>query len=585
MNPPTSSDATNLLKHAVFLFFVCVIPIFLATTVVAQVNGEIETALKQFPSLEVVSIKGVTGKVEVLKAKGLTSTDLDGVSLQDRPPVLKQKLEYSEDTYQKPYRATGIRPFRLNQFNCEFNYGGLNNYEMQDYAATHGFNTIDPFRRTPEQISILPAGTKIAHWKGIAKYRDKWWKEKKLPKARYDLLTSDLFQLLPSEISGRASEKFDTTMLDMEHTPPLELKELKKQKWYPNANGREFEQQYYEGYAKSLTSTVTAYKNQGFKKIGIYGWAPVERAWFPMLADEPLSREAWERYGKEVSDAVDVVHNSVYCPYTDSRNVAYVLANIEENVLRVHELDNPKPVRPYFWPLISGGGGGGNRWWKEVPQINEDQEAMIAMAFFVGIDGLVVWNWSGQSSHHVASFDTFMGKPDKRSLMVAKPFNTDDTSGQNHEFRRYDYLHVQDTKNGILSFQKIHPEDNKNDYGISSEQPFYRVEFKSLIPFLRARSEPISAVIRGMALVKPFEASIRKGTPQKDFNSRDIFRENLPVYRRVKTGDYHLIITYDPQTIRTGKESKIVVKDFDGNKDLDLVFPADQHPRIYIVSE
>ena len=584
MRQPVWSDTTNLLKRVVLIILLHIGSMLSIDTADAQINDEIKAALKRFPSLEIVSIKKATGKVELLKSKGLTSDDLKGISLQDHPPVLKRKLDYSEDTYEKPYLADGIGPFRLNQFNCNFNYGGHNNYQMQDYACTHGFNTIYPYRRTPEQISVLPTDTKIASWSGISKYRKTWWQDQQLPEARYDLLNSDQFLTQPSEIQDRSPKQFDSYMLDMEHTPPLETETLKKQTWYPKTNREEFEKRYYAGFQKSLTSTVNAYRQQGFENLGIYGWSPLERGWYPLLANTPLPREPWELYGKSVSDSVDVIHNSAYCPYADSKNVAYVLASIEENVRRAKELDNPKPVRPYFWPLISGGGGG-DRWWQEVPHLNEDQEAMIAMAFFLDIDGLVVWNWSGRSSHHVASFETFMGTPAKRSLMVAKPFNTDDTSGQNHEFRRYDYLHVQDTKNGVLSFQKIHPEDKKNDYGISPKQPIYRVEFKSLIPFLRARSEPISAVIRGMALVKPFEASIRKGTPQKDFNSRDIFRENLPVYRRVKTGSYHLIITYDPQTIRTGKESKIVVKDFDGNKDLDLVFPADQHPRIFIVSE
>lgn len=574
----------RLLKHAVQLFLVCISPIFFANTAVPQVNYEIETALKLFPSLKVVSIKGMTGEVNVRKSNGLTSNDLIGVSLQDRPPVLKRKLNYGEDSFQKPYQAPGIGPFRLNQFNCQFNYGGRNNYEMQDYAATHGFDSIYPFRRTADQISILPAGTKLAHWRGIFKYRDKWWKDQKLPNRRYDLLNQDHFLVKPSEAPAIASAQVDSQMLDMEHSPPFGLETLKKQEWYPEVNQSEFQQRYYDGYANTLTSTIKTYRNRGYKNLGIYGWSPLKRSWHPMLADEPLSRESWEVFGKQICDSVDVIHNSVYCPYADSRNVAYVLANIDENVRRAQELNNPKPVRPYFWPLISGGGGG-DRWWREVPHLNEDQEAMIAMSFFLGIDGLVIWNWSGQSNHHVASFETFMGKSAKRSLMVGSPFSLNDTAGQTHQFRRYDYLHVQNFQNGVLSFQKIYPNEKENDYGLSSERPVFQAEFKILTPFLRPRSEPVAAIVRAMALVKPFELSIRNGTPQQDFDSREAFRKNLPLYRRVKTGNYHLVITYDPQTIRSGKESKIFVKDFDGNQGIDLVFPADQHPRIYIVSD
>ena len=584
MSPSIRFDTTHL-KHSAFMLFLSLNLIFLPGITVAQVNNEIATALKRFPNLEVTSIKGVTGEVNLEKAKGLTSNDLIGISLQERPPALKRKLKYSEDDHQKPYQAKGISPFRLNQFNCNFNYGGRNNYDMQDYASTHGFNTIYPFRRTPEQISVFPAGTKIASWRGIFKYRNNWWKDQKLPKARYDLLTSDQFRPEPSELRGSTDPaKVDSLMLDMEHAPPLALESLKKQKWYPKADNKEFDRRYYAGYAKSLTSTVDTYRSLGFKNIGIYGWSPLARSWYPMLSDKPLSRESWEMFGKQVCDSVDVIYNSVYCPYADSKNVAYVLANIEETVRRAQELNKPKPVRPYFWPLISGGGGG-DRWWQEVPHLNEDQEAMIAMAFFLDIDGLVIWNWSGQSNHHIASFDTFMGKPAKRGLMVGKPFNLDDTAGQSHQFARYDYLHVNDSKDGILSFQKVYPKEKEDNFGISSERPAFKIDFKTLAPFLRARSEPISSVIRGMALIQPFEASIRKGIPQADFDSREVFRQNLPLYRRVKTGNYHFVITYDPQTIRTGKDSNIVVENFGDKKGLDLVFPADQQPRIYIVSE
>ena len=578
-------DAISFLKRLVTLAVLTISQVFLADTVSAQVDNEIQAALKQFPNLKLVSIKEVTGRVHILKSHGLISNDLNGISLQDYPPVLRRKLQPDRDQ-PKPYEAKGIGPFRLNHFNCQFNYGGRYNYQMQDYAATHGFNSIYPFRRTTSQISALPTGTKIAQWKGIAKYRDKWWQDHSLPKARYDLLNGDHFwSPADKKFKGKNIKQTDLLMLDMEHALPLEIEKLKKQKWYPKTNQKEFSQRYYSGYAQSLTSTIQAYRNHGYKAVSIYGWSPQIRSWFPMLADKPLNRDFWEAYGKYVCDSVDVIHNSVYCPYADSKNVAFVLASIDENVRRVQELDNPKPVRPYFWPLISGGGSHGFRWEKEVPHLNEDQEAMTAMAFFLGIDGLVIWNWSGKSSHHVASTQTFMGEPSKRTLMVSKSFRIDDSAGQAHLFSRYDYLHALDIQDGAIKFQKILPHMKKNNYGISPEQPIFHTKYDLLTPFLRPRSEPVAAIVRAMALIKPFELSIRNGTPQQDFNLREAFRKNHPLYRRVKNGNYHLVITYNPHTIRSGVESNIILENFDGNQGLDLVFPADQHPRIYILSD
>ena len=61
------------------------------------------------------------------------------------------------------------------------------------------------------------------------------------------------------------------------------------------------------------------------------------------------------------------------------------------------------------------------------------------------------------------------------------------------------------------------------------------------------------------------------------------FRRNQPLLRHVENGKYHLVITYNPNTIRSGQDGEIKVKDFAGRNGVDLIFPADDRPRIFVV--
>ena len=555
-----------------------------------DVDREVSEALSRFPHIKLISIKNRSGQVIVNKSDGLTSSDLVNVPLDDQPPRLKRRLQYSVNEkntargIQEPYVAIGIQPFRLQYFNCEFNYGGRHNYPMQDYASTHGFNIIYPYRRSAAQKSVFPTGTRLSEWKGISKFRKKWFKDQDIPYGRYDQLDMSHFRIDDPTLRGKKPNGVDFMMVDMEHQPPLSSERLRKTKWYPKQNSSDFERRYYTNYARSLVSTLQAHRRQGFQHLGIYGWSPGQQLWTPMLQNKPMPREAWDVYGKSIYRFVDVIHNSVYCPYFSPKNVAFVLANIEENLRRVNEMPVAKPVRPYFWPLISGGGGG-DRWWREVPHLNEDQEAMTAMSFFLGIDGLVIWNWSGQTNHHIPSFSTFAsnGKP-KRALMVSKAFRMKPDNGDSVTFQRYDLLHVKDYKNGVVSFQKIVPDQKDQKYGILPNRPVFMANYEILKQYLRPRSEPISAVVKGLALIKPFEYMLKTGQPIIDFDSRRDLRQTRPLCRRVKNGSFHLVITYDPMTIRSGEERKIVLKNFAGKKGLHLEFPADQHPRIFVLA-
>ena len=98
------------------------------------------------------------GEVVLTTQQSLTVEHLRGVDLDDDPPVLGQPVKPYDarmtDSYplgKAPYVARGIRPFRFEYFNCEFNYGGWHNHPMADYAAAHGFNIVYPYVRETEQ--------------------------------------------------------------------------------------------------------------------------------------------------------------------------------------------------------------------------------------------------------------------------------------------------------------------------------------------------------------------------------------------------------------------------------------------------
>jgi hypothetical protein len=294
---------------------------------------------------------------------------------------------------------------------------------------------------------------------------------------------------------------------------------------------------------------------------------------------------------------VDIINNSVYCFYWSEQNLAYVLANIDANIGMVDSMPELKPIRPYFWTLLHGGGGGW-RWWRGQPLPNEEKRAMMAMAFFTGIDGVVTWNWSGTGNHHKVpeikmtvekDADYFSSGPD---LMIGSPFKlppegAPDGSAPDH-FRRYDVIHVTDVDNraGRVQFQKIRPHFyGERKYGITRDQPTYAMPIDELRAHLRIKSEPVSAMIEGMALVKPLEYILSHGEVMIEVDAREQFRKKLPIVRRVKLGGIHVLITYDPAVIYGGKPRTIVLSDFDGHVGLTLKLPADSSTRVFVLRE
>ena len=105
------------------------------------------------------------------------------------------------------------------------------------------------------------------------------------------------------------------------------------------------------------------------------------------------------------------------------------------------------------------------------------------------------------------------------------------------------------------------------------------------IEHLRVKSEPVAAMIEGMALVKPLEYTLRHGEVKIDISARRQFKQTLPIVRRVKHGPVHIVMTYDPQVVHGGKPREIVLTNFDNRPGLTLRLPADQQTRIFVLRE
>ncbi|MFC1596504.1 hypothetical protein ACFL5Q_00970 [Planctomycetota bacterium] len=363
----------------------------------------------------------------------------------------------------------------------------------------------------------------------------------------------------------------------------------------PETDKTSFEKRYYDGYAQTYISAVTTARNHGWRNISLYGWAPYGRSWGGLEKPDvdPGADHAWSMFGKQIYDAVDLVNNSVYCFYWSPKNVAYTLANIDSNMALVNSMNQKKPVRPYFWTLLHGGGGGW-RWWSGQPLANEEKRAMIAMAFFTGIDGVDTWNWSGTGNHHVPpplaqnknGQDYFTTGADVmlKDGFQLLPENVP-PQGKPEAFKRYDVLHVLsvDETAGVARFQKIR--HGAKNHGVTDDQPVFAMPVDEIEPLLRVKSEPVAAMIEGMALVKPFEYSLRHGEVKIDVPARRQFKESAPIVRRVKHGPIHIIITYDPGVVHGGQPREIVLPDFDGHPGLTLRLPADEQTRIFVLCE
>jgi hypothetical protein len=154
-------------------------------------------------------------------------------------------------------------------------------------------------------------------------------------------------------------------------------------------------------------------------------------------------------------------------------------------------------------------------------------------------------------------------------------------------FKRYDAICIKsvDEKSGLVRFQRIERDNPRGKYGISDDKPVYAMHSDKLLPHLRPQSEPVAAMIEGMALVKPFEHILRRGEVKIDVSAQKQFADTLPIVRRVKLGRLHVLATYDPLWEEHAAPRQIVLEHFDGHEGLTLVLPADAHTRIFVLRE
>ena len=408
-----------------------------------MVETELAAISARVPAFQVVELRPEES-IELAPSDSLVADDLRGVELDSNPPQVGQppvpypsKLDDDFEPEAGPYIAQGIEPFRFDYFNNEFNYGGWHNGPMSAYAAGHGFNIIRAYKASRTDWSHLPSDTDWMKIKGL-----RWTDvllDRGYPRYRYDLLPSreELTQIVIEDSAIPSRDGYDFLMLDMEHPVP-----------FSNTDAN------HTGFKNTHLAALEAARRQGWTSVGIYAAGaavqPFPRTWFGLEdtdVDSPKLKMLWEQYNRELVEAVDVVLPSVYCHYWDRSNVAYALANIDQNMQVIHGLAQPKPVRPYFMTRLTGGGGGW-RWWRNLTMRAEDLRAMTAMSFFTGVDGIVNWNWSGTGDHHRTEGDIKA----TNTVQVGRTFEAIPEDLQRwpaRSMQRYDALYIRNVGEGV----------------------------------------------------------------------------------------------------------------------------------------
>jgi len=489
----------------------------------------------------------------------------------------------------RPYVVPGLKPFRFKHFTNEFSYGGWHNWNLSDYAASHGFEYIYNYGGRPpvSQLKHLPKGTEYLTWGGFGWH--KWMATKGIDPKRYD----KLMDLEPTAkdfgqtIFTRPAGKNKLLMIDVEHGALVPAK-LRQQPWYPEGSVRTkiaFERKYYAGYARTYTLPIQLARAAGWAKIGLYGWDPGGRQAFGWETPEKLREsnlERWDLYGRLIYSKVDLVYNSVYCFYWTPDNPAYVLANVDENIRMVAKARPAKPVRPYYWWLLHGGGGGW-RWWQYQPMPDEQVEAITVLGFFTGQKGMVLWSWSGTGSDQAPpEVDV---KPTKRILAPKRDVQIGtafEAPGASRTFKRYDHVHILAVTDGAARFQLVGNHLGK-DKGVGDTHPVYTMDAAKLRQHLRPRAEPVGAMFRGLALVHRFEEFLATGQVKIDVPAAKQLTGRLPIVRRVKNGNLHLVATCDPHAPIGQAGRPIVLKNFDGNPGLIVTLPTRHRVQLFVL--
>ncbi|MGE0432816.1 MAG: hypothetical protein AB7S36_11195 [Planctomycetota bacterium] len=558
-------------------------------------EAEVNRLLGILPALPVSELAAAPGQTTLTIAASITIDQLRDVTIDASPPALQQPGWEAPahpatmlDTFAPgtaPYEAPGIKPFRFRHFTNEFNIGGWHNHALLEYASTHGFSITNLYALTiDDALAHLPAGTKVMNWSGAVNW-DTWMPAHSLTEGRYDTLPArgELADTIISEntfVNARAAD-FANKMIDMEHSV-LDPTTLHSQAWYPSgdtpANQQAFEDAYYGGFANTQIAPIVAARAAGWTNISLYGWQPVARTFFSAgtFVADPSTDWRWNRYGREVYAAADVINPSVYNFYWDNRNVAYVLANIDLNQRMIADEAVQKPVRPYFWNLLHGGGPDW-RWWRGQAVRDEDMVAQAALSFFTGIDGEVLWGWSGTTDHTLPTIEV------DADVVLEKALPTKDESDASVVFNRYDVLHVVSIAADEATVQVV---DKSNPtLLVGAGKPVYTVQVADLQAAVRSGVASVDQFIEGMCMAFFFEEFLHRGELHSDVSSQQQFEQRLPIVRRVSWGQYHVIATYDPRFEEYPGGRTITIDDVDGVAGRSLVLPADGKVRFFLVHD
>jgi len=546
-------------------------------------------------SVPLVEIPAAPGSYRLSASNSMTAAGLAGSSLQSDPPQLGIAPIYPADQQDgvSPalYVSNGLRNFRFNDFNNLFDYGGFYSWQMDDYAAVHGFSAIAEYNRNAAAAPWIPAGT---GWD--ADFDKPEWTTFMgtlgLTAGRYDEVI-DLGEPAILQALGNANyfsfvDPTATTevMVDMEHQP-LDPNTLRQQRWYPSgatdADRAAFEKKYYDGFAMTLYATVDYYRQRGFTNISIYGWSPANTG-FNGLATyvaDPSTDWYWQNVGIQVIGHVDRVTLRNYCDYSSILNTAYTLAQSDIAVSYVRTLPaaQQKPVRAYVSNQLIGGGDGW-RWWAGQPLLAEEMRAIALLGAFTQYDGLVVFNFGPPANNNLP-------RPITTGVDVMikdNVFTAGQEGGGPHTFARYDALHITNVdSSGNVQLQLIDKTGWGDNFAVGPTFPFYHSTITAMTSHLRTAYEPVAAVFEGLALAKGVESILRNGTAVVDFNSQQTFAQGSPILRHVVSGNLHLIATYDPQVAYGQPARTITVNNFNGVSGLTITFPADDQVRLFMV--
>ncbi|MBN1670814.1 MAG: fibronectin type III domain-containing protein, partial [Kiritimatiellae bacterium] len=558
----------------------------------AEIEADLAYLAARVPAFGAVGFSTAPGTVTLSASRSLTIDALRDVAIDPDPPVLGTPAPAYDSGMadgcapgEAPYLARRIRPFRFRYFRNELCYGGYHNNDLYDYAMAHGYSILYPYAlRSAQDLTHQPLGTRYQSHFGL-----NWavlMSELGVAEGRYDLLDGlDLPTIVYNRTGWLGENSFyGNIMADMEH-PVLTLAQLRSQSWYPRdgtaAQKAAFEQRYYDGYAATHTSVMRAVHDRGYRDASIYGWSVDQRVWHGLeeiVLNPANPPEAWRLYGSNIYPSVDILNPSVYHFYWDPRNVAYTLANIDNNRAMCGWMPQRKPIRPYYWNLLHGGGSG-ERWWRNLPIVTEDARAMTAMALFSGVDGVVQWGSAAYDNTHIARIAHTYFETDY--LMLDSGFQlAPEAGGSLKTFVRYDALYVVSRSGGTVRFQWVDKSTK------TQADPIYAMAESALLPHLRIRSEPIAAAVEGLALAKPFESLLHHGQIQIDVPATNQFVTGGPIVRRVSFGRYHLLATYNPKSVYEGQSARTIeLRNFDGYPNLTLRVPADGRTRLFLLEQ